>query len=183
MQINVSQLLKGSVGSTRSYEIDAAVDIMENGTVSKVQGKVTLTRLNRGLLVRATLHTELEVTCSRCLTSLSCPLTLNIEEEFFPTIDVFYGTPMPLPDESDCFTIDEHHILDLTEAVYQYVMMAIPMKPLCREDCAGICPGCGHNLNLEACGCQHQETDPRWDKLKKLVLAGHVEPNDKGGKE
>jgi len=45
---------------------------------------------------------------------------------------------LPPPDEAGCFTIDEHQVIDLTEAVRQYALMAVPMKPLCREDCAGL---------------------------------------------
>ena len=80
------------------------------------------------------------------------------------------GSLLSLPDEPGCFTIDEHHILDLTEAVRQYALLALPMKPLCRQDCAGLCPTCGHNLNQGGCGCPPQGPDPRWSGLNKLLL-------------
>jgi uncharacterized protein len=99
-------------------------------------------------------------------------MTLNIEEEYFPIIDVSSDTPLSLPGELGSFTIDEHHVLDLTEAIRQYALLAVPMKPLCREDCAGLCPGCGRNLNQGGCDCPPQEADPRWAKLKNLVLTG-----------
>ena len=67
------------------------------------------------------------------------------------------------------FIIDEHHVLDLSEAVRQYALVVIPMKPVCREDCAGLCPGCGCNLNREQCNCPSQPADPRWLELTKLV--------------
>jgi len=138
MQLNVSQLLKDSIGSIRNYEESETVDITGGG--SMVEGKVRLTRTDRGILVKGTLHTEVEVTCSRCLSLFSCPLALNIEEEYFPTTDVVSGATLPLPEEPGGFTIDEHHILDLTEAIRQYALLATPMKPLCGEDCAGLCP-------------------------------------------
>jgi uncharacterized protein len=168
MQINVSQLLKEPIGSTRNYEVSGTVDITSNGVGSQVQGEVTLIRTSQGLLVQGTLQTEVEITCSRCLSLFSYPLILNIEEEFSPVIDVLTGNPLSLPDEPGSFTIDEYHILDLTEAIRQYAVLAIPMKPLCREDCAGLCPICGQNLNLGDCGCQPPEADPRWAKLRKL---------------
>jgi len=172
MQINVSQQLKASIGSRRSYEVSETINIA--GGSSMVQGKVGLMRTDRGILVKGTLRTEVEVTCSRCLSLFSRPLTLNIEEEYFPIIDVVSGAPLPLPEEPVCFTIDEHHILDLTEAIRQYMLMAVPMKPLCREDCAGLCPSCGHNLNEGPCNCPPQKTESHSSELTKLTLANNV---------
>jgi uncharacterized protein len=137
MQINVSQLLKEQVGSTRDYKINGTVDVIDNGISSPVQGEVKLTRTNRSILVKGNLYTTFEATCARCLSLFSCPLVLNIEEEYFPVLDIPSGASLPSPDEPGSFTIDEHQVLDLTEAVRQYALMAMPMKPLCHEDCAG----------------------------------------------
>ena len=174
MRINVSQLLKEPVGSVRNYEVSEAVDIAGNGAASMVQGEVSLMRIDQGILVKGTLRTEVALTCGRCLSPFSYPLVLNIEEEYFPTTDVVSGTPLPLPDAPGSFTIDEHHILDLAEAIRQYALLAIPMKPLCQADCAGLCPDCGHNLNQGACNCLRQETDPHWSALSKLAATGNT---------
>ena len=171
MQINVSQLLKAPIGSTRNYEENEVIDITGDGKGSKVQGKVKLTRTNRSVLVKSILHTEVEATCSRCLSLFGCPLNLTFEEEYFPTVDIAGGIPQLLPNEPGYFTIDEHHILDLTEAIRQYAMLAIPMKLLCQASCAGLCPSCGHNLNQGLCHCLPQGTEPRWSELSKLTLA------------
>ncbi len=170
MQINVSQQLKSSIGSTRNYKVKAVLDT--TGGNNPVQGEVRLMRTDRGILARGTLHTEIELTCSRCLGLFSHPLTLNIEDEYFPVTDVVTGAALTLPDEPGCFTIDEQNILDLTEAVRQYALLATPMKPLCRKDCAGLCPSCGGNLNQVSCNCPPQPTDPRWAELSKIVLTG-----------
>ena len=183
MQINVSQLLKAPIGSIRSYKVNEVVDIASNGSGNVVHGEIKLTRTDRGILAKGTLHTEVKVTCSRCLSSFSCPLTLNFEEGYFPTVDVVGGVPIPLPDEPGCFTIDERHILDLTEAIRQYALLAIPMKPVCRTDCAGLCPNCGHNLNYGPCNCPPQEADPRWSKLIESSLASDTLANEKKGAE
>ena len=169
MQINVSQLLKEPIGSARNYEVNEVIDIAGDGRDSLVQGEVELIHTNRGVLVKGALRTEVEVNCNRCLTPFNCPLTLNIEEEYFPTTDIASGVPLPLPEDTSSFTIDEHHILDLTEAIRQYALLAIPMKLLCCEDCAGLCPSCGHNLNQGPCSCLPNEIDHRWDKLSKLA--------------
>ena len=166
MEINVSQQLKAPIGTTRDYKVSETIDV--NGSNRMFQGDVSLIHTNRGLLAKGTLHAEVEATCSRCLGHFECPLTLNIEEEYLPTTDIISGAKLALPDEPGYFTIDENHILDLTETIQQYALMAIPMKLLCREDCAGLCPNCGHNLNEGACGCPSQNTDPRWAELSKL---------------
>lgn len=140
IQENVAQLLKEPVGSTRDYELDEPVDITGNGVGGQVKGKVRLTRTNRGILVKGTVNTGVELTCSRCLSRFRCPLTFTIEEEYFPVIEVNSGAPLSLPDEPGSFAIDEHHILDLTEAIRQYTLLTVPMKPLCREDCTGLSP-------------------------------------------
>ena len=168
MQINVSQLFKEPIGSTRQYEINETIDV--SGGSHEIQGKIKLVRTDRGILVKGTLQTVIEVTCGRCLSFFNCPLTLNIEEEYFPTTDVVSGVSLPLPEEPSYFTIDEYYVLDLTEAIRQYMMLAIPIKPLCREDCAGICLTCGHNLNQGPCGCLPQEADSRWSELNRLTL-------------
>ena len=168
LEINVSQLLKSGLGATRNYHIDDDVDITGEGKPSRVEGEVKLTRTDLGVLVTGTLRTDVEVPCSRCLTEFRLPLTLKIEEEYFPTIDVNSGVAVEVPEEPGCFTIDEHHILDLTEAVRQYALTAIPIQTLCKAECAGLCPVCGQNLNEKQCGHQHKEADQRWAKLLEL---------------
>ncbi len=183
MRISVSQLLKEPIGATRNYKVNEVADVTCDGDSDMVHGKIKLVRTDRGVLAKVALRTDVEVTCSRCLSSFYCPLTLNFEEEYFPVLDIIGGTPLPLPDEPGCLTIDEHHILDPTEAVRQYALLAIPMKPLCSANCAGLCPICGQNLNGGSCNCPPQEVDPRWSKLKELSLAGNTAVNELKGAE
>jgi len=181
MRINVSQQLKASIGTIRKYEISGIVNVA-NGKCM-VQGEVGLIRTDRGILAKGTLRTEVEITCGRCLNLFSCPLTLDVEEEYFSITDVVNGASLPLPEEPGCFTVDEHHVIDLTEAIRQYALLTIPMKPLCRGDCAGLCPDCGHNLNQGPCDCSPQEADPRWSELSKLTLTSDVVVNEQKGTE
>ncbi len=171
MQINVAQQLKSAIGAIRNYEVSENAEIADGNRL--IQGEVRLVRTDRGILAKSTLHTEIELTCSRCLSLFNCPLTLNIEEEYFPITDIVTGAPLPPPYEPGCFTIDGHNILDLTEAIRQYTLLAIPMKPLCCEDCAGLCPTCGCNLNQAPCNCPPKLADPCWSELSKLVLANN----------
>ena len=169
MQINVSQLLKEPIGSSRNYEVNEIVDVTGDGSGRKVQGEVRLLRTHRGVLVQGELQVEGELTCSRCLCLFHRPVTINFEEEYLPTIDVASGVPLPSSEEPGSFVIDEHHVIDLIEAIRQYTLLAIPMKPLCRQDCAGLGQGCGHNLNQGPCDCPPQAIDPRWSELSELL--------------
>jgi len=170
MQINVAQFLKSEQGATRVIEIDDTFE--DEGVKIPVRGELKLTRVNQRILVQGQLTIDVPLVCSRCLKPFICPILLNIEEEFYPTIDVNTGAKLPPADETGAFTIDEHHILDLTEAIRQYKVMALPMKPLCNEECAGICPTCGKNLNEGPCDCPSNEVDPRWAELLKLKNKG-----------
>jgi len=169
MQINVSQLLRESIGATRDYRINEVVDISGNNEGSQVEGECHLLRTQRSILTTCSLSTDVKLTCSRCLNSFSYPLKMKFEEEYFPTVDAATGVSLPPPEEASTFTIDEHHILDLTEAIRQYLLLDIPMKPLCKIDCAGLCQKCGKNLNEGNCDCVKQEIDPRWSELTRLL--------------
>jgi uncharacterized protein len=137
LQVNVAQMLKGAIGAERILIVNDTLEITGYGQ-SHVDGTIKLIRTNRSVLVKGELHTRVEVSCARCLQLCSCPLMLNIEEEYFPITDVNSGVPLPSLEEIDTFIIDEHLILDLSEAVRQYTILATPMKPLCRVDCPGI---------------------------------------------
>ena len=181
MQINVSQQLKSSIGEVRDYEPAGTINL-DNDNI-KVQGKVRLIRTDRGILAKGVMHSDTELTCSRCLSLFIHHFNLDMEEEFFPTTDVNTGATISLPDEPGCFTIDENNILDLTDAVRQYLLMAIPIKPLCQQDCAGLCPTCGTNLNEAPCDCPSEAIDTRWEVLQKLVKTDVKTPaNSKKGK-
>ncbi len=171
MQINVSQLLQEPVGAVRDYEVNEAADITGDGQQNNIRGECRLLRTPRSVLVKCALNTEVELGCSRCLGRFGHPLKIKFEEEYFPTVDIGSGAPLPPPEEASNFTIDEHHTLDTNEAVRQYALLAVPMKPLCRPDCAGLCPRCGQNLNLGPCNCPAADIDPRWSALTNIDRA------------
>ena len=152
MQINVAQLIKQATGASRSYEIDDTFNI-EKDVACPVHGEAKLIRTGKGILVKGSFSGKTSLICSRCLTPFDYPLAFNIEEEFLPATEVNSGSPLSLPEDLTLFIIDEHHVLDLSEAMRQYALLTIPMKPLCRPDCAGLCPQCGANRNQGTCQC------------------------------
>jgi len=127
-------------------------------------------RTDSGIWVSSEMDTTIRCTCSRCLAQYSQSLHLRIEEEFFPTVDVLTGVPLALPQDADPGqAIDGCHTLDLLETVRQSILVTMPMKPLCKDDCRGLCPHCGANLNQSGCGCIQLTQEQRWAPLLELL--------------
>ena len=169
MVINVAQLLKAEVGARRQYDIDelGGEGAPESGT--PLRGRAELTRTDRSILVQATLTTELRGRCDRCLEPVRQPLTVRLEEEFYPTVDVLHGGRPPEPESPEAFRIDDQHQLNLGEAIRQYLIIGQPLRLLCRPRCAGLCLSCGANLNLGRCTCPPDGGDQRWATLRQLL--------------
>lgn len=168
MRYDVASLLKEDIGSTREYAVDEQITVGDEACWERVVGSAILLRTKAGVLVTAHLRGQSHEQCSRCLQELEYPLSLHIEEEFLQTVDASTGVPISLPDEPGAFRIDGEQTLDLSEAVRQYWATALPMQPLCRSDCRGLCPRCGHDLNQGPCGCPTEEHDERWAALANL---------------
>jgi uncharacterized protein len=169
MQINVAQLLKEPVGAQRNYKID---ELAGENSENHVAGEVVLTRTNRGILATGRLAADIKGTCSRCLGEAAAKVEFYLEDEYFPLIDINSGAHIhPGPDD---FTIDNAHTLDLNEAIRQYIIMSIPTKLLCKPDCPGICPVCGHELAKGDCGHMARPGDHRWDKLEQYKKESKV---------
>ena len=170
MYYNLSQLLKEPVGSTRRYTVDDLASI-DDGTIQVLPpGHLTFMRTDSGILVTAGLETRLRTFCSRCLNVCLLHLSLFIEEEYLPSVDIHTGRPIEGPEKDEGgFTTDNQHSLDLSEAIRQYCLTNQPMKPLCRPECLGLCPVCGTNKNEYPCSCEDSPTDPRWGPLMVLT--------------
>ena len=178
MFFNLAQLLREPTGAERTYPLDADVPATaDEAPPSHVTGAVRFVRTHRGLLAYTKLDAITRDTCSRCLGSIEMPLQVTAEDEFLPTVDVTTGAPLVPPEDDSVFLIDEHHHLDLTEAVRQALVTALPMQAVCRVDCAGLCPRCGADLNQSACVCPTDEIDARWSALTGLAQ-GEPEPAD-----
>ncbi len=172
MQYNVSSFLREHTGATREYDVDDEVTV--DGVRRHLAGRVRMDRTPDGILVRAELLGSLETECSRCLRPARLPVTIAFEEEYVPTVDVFTGARLPAPEgREDAYEISERHILDLELPVQQYWAVAVPMAPLCREDCPGLCPVCGEDVSSREHSCTPDEIDARWTKLEELKAAGN----------
>ena len=172
MLFNVAQLMKSAVGTsfvTDFQEDEGEVTLDDDlKVVGPLEGHVRMRRTNQGLLVDGQVDLTLELECTRCLKDFEQSLHVTFEEQFYPTVDVFTGMPLPTFDEEEIFPIDDHHLLDLTEAVRQNTLTALPMVTVCREDCKGLCSRCGRDLNLGPCDCK-PEVDTRLSILEQLL--------------
>ena len=169
MKYNVAQLLKQHTGSSRRYALQEDISGIDPELQMRepLVGEIELIRTADGILVKGRFSTAVELECSRCLEPFVEGVELEVEEEFRPTLDINTGKHLSSLEEAT--TIDAHHILDLTEVVRQVIFLALPMHPLCRPDCAGLCSQCGKNLNEGPCGCVKPTVDPRLEALSKLL--------------
>lgn len=172
VEYNVAQLLKAPIGVTqhRSIEADVAVLDEEIELVSPVIGQVCLLHTDAGILVQGRVQTEVELPCSCCLTPFVFSLAASVEEEFQASGHFAADNRASDKAEDAALVIDEHHVLDLGEVIRQQLLLALPIHPVCRSDCAGLCSQCGQDLNEGPCECTEEE-DPRWGVLQGLQLS------------
>lgn len=170
-QWNVAQLLKEPIGATRDYDVVASVpdSDAELSLIDPMAGRLSMLRTNRGILVEGQFAGSVTVECSRCLRPVAVPVTVSLQEEFQPTVDVARGTYLPVEEEDAALLIDEHHLLDIGEVLRQAVLLEVPMQALCKPDCAGLCQTCGKDLNEGPCDCPPADIDPRWEQLGALL--------------
>jgi uncharacterized protein len=169
LQHNVAQLLRSPIGTTRSYEIEEGSFQADELEVTNLHGTVRLTRLRGELLLQGSLEGEVIVECSRCLEPYVQSLRMDLELEYQPSVALAAGDDHALTEDDGVYSIDEHHTLDLVEAIREHVILSLPMQPLCRPDCAGICPICGGNRNQGACPGHPDEVDERMAVLARLL--------------
>lgn len=160
--------MQEGIGATREDTVDGFLHT-EGREPERLSGTVKLLRTKAGVLVEARMSLVEPESCSRCLKPLEELLHIDFEEEFLVTLDLRTGHPVGEPPDPDAFRIDEHHMLDLTEAVRQYREAAAVMQPLCRPDCLGLCPNCGADLNAGPHDSGAGEVDNRWADLRKLL--------------
>ncbi len=119
--------------------------------------------------VTGSVDAELNTTCSRCATQSLQKIEKKFDLEYWPDPAVVKeGDDIALTyDELDIGFYREDQ-LDLSAVVSEQIVLEIPMKPICREDCKGLCDVCGADLNVSSCSCEHETVDPRLAGLAEL---------------
>jgi uncharacterized protein len=169
---NVAALLTEPPGSTRDYLVAGVIiDLGEDLRLADpIEGRVRLSRTNRGLLVHADLQTSLDTQCSRCLRDIEVPLELRIDEEALPTIDLATGLPLDPSVDPDTLRLTDHHELELEGTVREAILLAEPIAPLCEPDCPGLCAVCGERLAGRPHDHGEDPIDPRLEVLRALIV-------------
>ena len=158
--INVAELLRRA-GSIR--EVDRQVEVEEfkfddqriiEG--SKVEVGLTLEALTDGIVVHGKLQADWKSDCRRCLRQLSGRAEVEVQELYQAVIS-----------DPDAYPITGEQ-LDLLGMVRENILLAVPLAPLCRIDCPGLCPQCGVDLQSTLCACSREVRDERWAVLDAL---------------
>jgi uncharacterized protein len=136
--------------------------------LAPVRVHLTLSRSGRVVLAKSRVRAEMEFLCDRCLEPFSMVLSSDYKASLKPKPTVPAGEewdPEGKSPETEFYEGDE---IDLAPLIQDQILLSIPPKAVCREDCRGLCQRCGHNLNLGTCPCAESNIDPRLESLKKF---------------
>lgn len=135
----------------------------------KFVGKIE--NVGKTLIVKGDLSTLLELECSRCTENFSYQLNIPFEEEYSNNSEVLSSLE---GEEKDIHPFEGDEI-DIALQIEQNILIHLPMKILCNEECEGLCPVCGINLNKNKCQCRQDDIDPRLMALGKLLKESSTE--------
>lgn len=169
LRFQISDLL-AHPGQARQESAALPVHVgLSNASVEdEVAVSVTLRSLTDGVVVRGTAETTVDLTCNRCLTGWSELLSVPIES-------VFRLQP---EDEDDELPVEAGGWIDLEPVVHDEVALALPTRPVCKEECLGLCPTCGTDLNTEACDGHGEESDSPFAALQQLFAGEPSQQSD-----
>lgn len=173
MRLDLSEIA-GHLGKRISYVIDEPpVEDLGEGmrSLDRVSGKVTFTNTGLNIVTRGSFRTAVELECGRCLQAFRIDIESAIEEELPlrsrpAELGDEAGEELP-EDEREPLFVD--NIFDLDELLRQSILLAIPIKPVCSEECKGLCPHCGADLNNGQCDCPTGEAEGPFAALASLL--------------
>ncbi len=161
LRLNVGFIVHEAPGYSREFEYAASeLRLDDDLVITDFASNVRLQRTQRGLLIEVRASGHLSNQCVLCLDDFTQSLTSTFTE--------LYAFDDRTTTEEELRVPDDNHI-DLTPLVREYLLLDMPINPVCKPDCAGLCPTCGVNHNREQCNCQTEQIDPRFAKLKDLL--------------
>lgn len=172
MRIEVETLTEDALAFAHTYaegelELgDEQVRLMEG---TRVEGSAL--RKDERVEVRGKLKGMMEADCDRCLAPVALPAEVEFEVSFLPRAveeESLTGGEREIRGDEPDFSFYEDGAVDVDELVREQLLLALPSRFRCGEDCKGLCPHCGADLNKESCACDHEEVDPRWNALAAL---------------
>lgn len=161
LRLNVGFVIAQSAGFSRDFHFDLPqINIPPDLHLNGLYGLVRATRTPQGILLQAEFKAQTSLECVRCLTNFQQSLEINFTELYAFSQRYVTDSGLLMP---------ETGIIDLTPVMREYILLEIPISPLCRPDCKGLCPICGNNLNESTCVHEDEAGDPRLASLKKLL--------------
>jgi len=174
MLLDVSRL-RGVERLDRKFEPSTfAIDSQDFRLAAPVELTGEVRKDGRNVRLAGRLKTTIECACSRCLDAYKIPVDVPLDLLFLPAGANMGPATDPDSDEAEIGEDDlgvsfyRNDVIDLTEVMREQFYLALPMKPLCREDCKGLCAQCGTNLNTGTCDCAPVWEDPRLAALKAI---------------
>jgi uncharacterized protein len=160
LRFNFGFLLEAKIGTSRTIELNYPAIEVEDITLSPLTGTLLVTRTSEGIYLTGSLDTATAVTCVRCLEKTQANITVSLGELLY--------YPAAAAPPGDLF-ISEDGYIDLSPLVRELSLLELPLNPVCKPDCLGLCQECGVNLNENSCDCGTDDIDPRLAKLKELL--------------
>jgi uncharacterized protein len=154
------------VSFTAPAPADLGIEVLRVPEGSPVDFELRLEAVMEGVLVTGQAHAGLEGECVRCLETIHDDVVADFQELF--AYEESDTATHPQDGEDDDVSRLEGDLIDLEPTVRDTVVLGLPLSPLCRDDCQGLCPRCGADLNAGPCSCPADDRDPRWAALDVL---------------
>jgi len=164
MKVNVSEIPEEGL----LQEADLPIVINNNAKPDIAHVVIKMFRFEKRVLVEGSVKLEAALKCGRCLKETLLPLDLSFSEEYIPAEDTGKEIDRELTNRELDLGFYSNSELDINEIVKEQVLLSVPMKPLCMNECQGLCSVCGKDLNDGACNCRKEEIDPRLAPLAKF---------------
>jgi len=161
LRINVGFLVKANAGYSRTIEFDVEEMVLPPDlTVEDLRGAAKFGRTPQGLIVEVALSGRIQAECARCLDNFELAVATQFTE--------LYAFDERSMSESQLL-LPPNHQIDLAPLAREYLLLDLPMTPLCRPDCQGLCPVCGINRNREHCEHEGAPGGPHFSTLKDFL--------------
>ncbi len=158
-------VLKGEMTNLAFENLDEKQFTMQ----SPVLFELLVTKQDDSVRITGPVKSTVTLTCSRCLEEFACSFDTHLDIELAPKGLLPHSTEVELrADDLDIYYYEGDEI-DLNPLIYDEVLLNLPTRPLCREDCAGLCPTCGKNRNIESCSCNQTVNTILGEKLKNFL--------------
>ncbi|MCA1618846.1 MAG: DUF177 domain-containing protein [Acidobacteria bacterium] len=177
MRIEVENLTATPTPFEHAYRAEE-IDLEEEGAsvVSDAAVRGGATRKGEQVRLRGEITTEVELLCDRCAAPERRALAVEFDTSFIPLeVEAVKAENVELQAEDLLLSAYEGDAVDLDELVREQILLALPSRHLCREDCRGLCQKCGADLNAGDCSCGRGEVDPRWAALADLKKGSNGE--------